>query len=279
MSLLKFIKMHGCANDYIYVDCFSQTVRDPAALARRLSDRHTGVGGDGVILICPSEIADGRMRMFNADGTEGNMCGNGVRCVGAYLLRHGYAKGGEARVETRAGMRLIVQETPELFTVNMGAPVFEPEKVPVAGFASPAVDVPVTLGGVERRMTAVSMGNSHCVVFVPEVETLDVAALGREMEAKPLFPEGVNTEFLQVIDGTHLAMRVWERGSGETMACGTGSCASVAAATLKGLCLRDTDIDVKLLGGTLTIRWTPETMFMTGNAVEVFTGEIEAPEA
>lgn len=279
MSLLKFTKMHGCANDYIYIDCFHQKVRDPAALARRISDRHTGVGGDGVILICPSEIADGQMRMFNADGTEGNMCGNGVRCVGAYLLRHGYAKGGGALVETRAGTRLIEQKTPELFTVNMGAPVFEPEKVPVAGFSSPAVYVPVTLGGEERRMTAVSMGNPHCVVFVPEVETLDVAALGREMEAKPLFPAGVNTEFLQVVDETHLAMRVWERGSGETLACGTGSCASVAAAAMQGLCPRDTDIAVRLLGGTLTIRWTPETMFMTGNAVEVFTGEIEAPEA
>lgn len=273
---LKFTKMHGCANDYIYIDCFHQTVDDPAALARRLSDRHTGVGGDGVILICPSDIADGRMRMFNADGTEGAMCGNGVRCVGAYLLRHGYAKNGAAMVETGAGLRRIEQKTPELFTVNMDAPGFAPEKIPVAGFDAPAIGVPVTLGGIERRMTAVSMGNPHCVVFVPDADlgTLDVAGLGREMESKPLFPVGVNTEFLQVIDETHLAMRVWERGSGETLACGTGSCACVAAATLAGHCKRDTDIEVKLLGGTLLIRWTPDTMFLTGNAVEVFTGEV-----
>lgn len=277
MSVLRFTKMHGCANDYIYVDCFHQTVEDPAAAARRLSDRHTGIGGDGMILICPSERADGRMRMFNADGSEGSMCGNGVRCVGAYLLRHGYAKSGEAVVETGAGLRRIVQKTPELFTVNMGAPEFDPKKVPVAGYDAPAVYVPVTLGGEERRMTAVSMGNTHCVVFVHSVAELDVAALGREMEAKPLFPQGVNTEFLQVIDETHLAMRVWERGSGETLACGTGSCASVAAAAMQGLCPRDTDIDVRLLGGTLTIRWTQDTMFMTGNAVEVFTGEVTLP--
>ncbi len=270
---LQFTKMHGCANDYIYIDCFHQGVEDPAALARRLSDRHTGVGGDGVILICPSDAADGRMRMFNADGTEGNMCGNGVRCVGAYLLRHGYA-GGAAVVETRAGLRRIEQKTAELFTVDMGAPEFAPEKVPVAGYDKPVIDAPVTLGGLARRMTAVSMGNPHCVVMVPAVEPLDVGALGREMESKPLFPEGVNTEFLQVIDETHLAMRVWERGSGETLACGTGSCASVAAASMMGLCPRDTDIAVRLLGGTLTIRWTADTMFLTGNAVEVFTGEV-----
>ena len=274
MKKLEFTKMHGCGNDYIYIDCFRQTVNDPAALARRLSDRHKGVGGDGVILICPSDAADAKMRMFNADGSEGKMCGYGVRCVAEYLFRHGYARGGAADVETLAGTKRIVRKSPGLLTVDMGAPVFEPEKIPLKGFDAPAIDAPVTADGEMLRMTCVSMGNPHCVIFVENPGAVDLPRLGGAIERGPWFPEGVNTEFVRREDAANLVMRVWERGSGETLACGTGACASVAAAVQNGLCARDTDVEVRLLGGTLTIRWTADTILMTGEAVEVFSGSV-----
>ncbi len=275
MGKLFFTKMHGCGNDYLYVDCFRQTVREPEALARRLSDRHKGVGGDGVILICPSDTARAKMRMFNADGSEGKMCGNGVRCVAEYLFRHGYAQGGAVDVETLAGIKHIVRKAPGLLTVDMGAPEFAPKAIPLAGFDAPAVDAPVTVEGMALRMTCVSMGNPHCVVFVEDPGAVDLPRLGGAIARGPWFPEGVNVEFVHRADETHLVMRVWERGSGETLACGTGACASVAAAVQNGLCRRDADIDVRLLGGTLTIRWTADTILMTGEAVEVFEGTVE----
>ena len=267
MGKLDFTKMHGCGNDYVYIDCFKQDVEAPELLARTLSDRHKGVGGDGVILICPSETADAKMRMFNADGSEGRMCGNGVRCVAEYLFRHGYASGTAADVETLSGVKHIVRREPGLLTVDMGAPELAPEKIPVTGFAKPVVNELVEVNGGAVRMTCVSMGNPHCVVYVPDTAGLNLPVLGGAMEHSKWFPECVNTEFIQILDETHLKMRVWERGSGETMACGTGACAAVVASVLNGHCKKDTDVDVLLLGGTLTIRYTGDTVLMTGNAV------------
>lgn len=275
MERLEFTKMHGCGNDYIYFDCFRQTVKEPEALARHLSDRHKGIGGDGVILICPSDAADAKMRMFNADGSEGKMCGNGVRCVAEYLFRHGYAQGGAVNIETLAGTKHIVRRAPGRLTVDMGAPVFEPKAIPLAGFEAPAVGVQLLADEKKLRMTCVSMGNPHCVIFVADPDAVDLPRLGGMLEHSAWFPEGVNTEFVRREDATHLTMRVWERGSGETMACGTGACAAVAAAVKNGLCARDTEVEVRLLGGTLSIRQTADTVLMTGEAVEVFTGTVE----
>ena len=274
---LSCTKMQGCGNDYIYIDCFCQTVADPAHLARVLSDRHKGVGGDGVILICPPETAgnDARMRMFNLDGSEGKMCGNGVRCVAEYLFLHGMAKGGAVNIETLSGTKRIARKAPGMLTVDMGAPVLDPKKIPVAGFAKPVVDELVEINGGGVRITCVSMGNPHCVIFVPGVQGLDVAQRGSMMEYSKWFPEGVNTEFIEVLSETHLKMRVWERGSGETLACGTGASAAVVAAVLCGRCPKGKDVDVELLGGTLSINYTGDTVLMTGEAVEVFRGVVE----
>lgn len=272
---LQFTKMHGCGNDYIYVNCFAQEVSELSAHAMRLSDRHKGVGGDGVIYIFPSEVADAKMRMFNMDGSEGKMCGNGVRCVAEYLFTHGMATGDTVRVETLSGVKTIVRKAPGLLTVDMGAPELAPEKVPVTNFKKPVIDKLVEVSGGGVRITCVSMGNAHCVTFVQDTASLNMPALGAQFAQSKLFPEGVNVEFVKVIDETHLAMRVWERGSGETLACGTGTCASVVAACLCGHCKKNTDVDVMLLGGTLTIRYTGDTVLMTGEAVTVFEGSVE----
>lgn len=275
---LQFTKMHGCGNDYVYIDCFSQTVPNPAALAVQLSDRHKSIGGDGVILICPSEVADAKMRMFNLDGSEGKMCGNGVRCVAEYLFLHGMAKGGAADVETLSGIKHIVRKAPGFLTVDMGAPELTPQKIPIAGFTEPVIDQLVEVNGGGVRITCVSMGNPHCVVFVPDTGALNMPALGAQFSNLKLFPEGVNVEFVQVHDDTHITMRVWERGSGETLACGTGACASVVAACLCGHCKRDTDVQVSLLGGTLDVRYAQDTVYMTGNAVTAFRGVVTVGE-
>ena len=276
MGKLDFTKMHGCGNDYVYIDCFKQDVEAPELLARTLSDRHKGVGGDGVILICPSETADAKMRMFNADGSEGRMCGNGVRCVAEYLFRHGYASGTAADVETLSGVKHIVRREPGLLTVDMGAPELAPEKIPVTGFAKPVVNELVEVNGGAVRMTCVSMGNPHCVVYVPDTAGLNLPVLGGAMEHSKWFPEGVNTEFIQILDETHLKMRVWERGSGETWACGTGTCATVAALTELGICPAGEDVHVQLRGGELTIRVLPgKQLLMTGAAETVCEGTTE----
>lgn len=276
MGKLDFTKMHGCGNDYVYIDCFTQDVEAPELLARTLSDRHKGVGGDGVILICPSETADAKMRMFNADGSEGRMCGNGVRCVAEYLFRHGYASGTAADVETLSGVKHIVRREPGLLTVDMGAPELAPEKIPVTGFAKPVVNELVEVNGGAVRMTCVSMGNPHCVIFLDEdIDGLDLERIGPKFEHHALFPERVNTEFVNVLPDGTLKMRVWERGSGETWACGTGACAVGVAAVLTGRAQKGEDITVHLRGGDLTVRYTDQTVFMTGAATTVFKGEIE----
>lgn len=276
---LPFVKMHGCGNDYIYFDCLKHTVPKPASLAKQLSDRHFGIGGDGIVLICPSSVAAARMRMYNADGSEGKMCGNAIRCVGKYLYDSGYCKKRQITVETASGIKTlqmqIVGSRAVGATVDMGPPVWRPEQIPVDLPGARIVGTPVKVGGRRYEITCLSMGNPHCVVFLPAVEQLDLISLGRDFERSGLFPQGVNTEFVQVLGPDQLRMRVHERGSGETLACGTGACAAVCAAVAAGLCARNTEVQVQLRGGALTVRYAPETVYMTGPAEVAFTGTAE----
>lgn len=274
--LKKFTKMHGAGNDYIYFDCLKEEFPDPSSAAVRLSDRHKGIGGDGIVLICPSSVADARMRMFNADGSEGNMCGNAIRCVGKYLFDNGIVKKHSLDIETKSGIKhLFLYEKDgktDRVRVDMGAASFEPQAIPVCS-SQPIVGKRMSVAGGEYEITCVSMGNPHCVLFLPP-DGLDLEKLGPKFENDPLFPERVNTEFVQKIGENALKMRVWERGSGETMACGTGACAAAAAACACGICERGKDILVRLRGGDLVIN-VSDTVTMTGEAVTVFTGEIE----
>jgi len=278
MARLPFVKMHGIGNDYVYVDCFTHTVADPAALAQRLSPRRTGVGSDGLILICPSSVADCRMEMYNADGSRGEMCGNGIRCVGKYVFEHGLSTANPMRVETDAGIKMLHFEPRagrvDRITVDMGAPILDGPRIPVASEGR-VVDAPLDIGGHSYRITCVSMGNPHCVLFLPEVEELDLPRLGPQFEQHPFFPRRVNTEFVRVDAPTLLRMRVWERGSGETAACGTGACAALVAAVLTQRAERGATL--RLNGGDLDIEWraADDHVYMTGGAEEVFRGEIE----
>lgn len=277
MALLRFTKMHGIGNDYVYVDCFSQSVADPAGLSRRVSPRRTAVGADGLILICPSTAADCRMEMYNADGSRGEMCGNGIRCVGKYVYDHGLVRRDTLRIETDAGIKQLrlhaVDGRVATVTVDMGTPILDGPRIPVAA-AGHVVNAPLPVGDQTYQITCVSMGNPHCVIFCDEVETLALAELGPRFEFHPFFPQRVNTEFIQILSRRELRMRVWERGSGETAACGTGACAAVVAAVLNGK--TDRQAVVHLNGGDLMIEWsTDDHIFMTGPAEEVFSGEID----
>ena len=276
---LPFVKMQGCGNDYIYIDCFEETVEDPETLARRLSDRRFGIGGDGVVLICPSGVADARMRMFNLDGSEGLMCGNAIRCVGKYLHDVRCVDKTEVTVETRSGikqLRLILKDgLVDEAEVDMGKARLTPGAIPVALPGESVVDCPVSMAGGDYRITCVSMGNPHCVVFCDRPDTLRLEEVGPRFEHDPLFPERVNTEFVRVVNRTTLRMRVWERGNGETWACGTGACAAVAAAVENGYCQKDTDVTVQVRGGDLVVRYTDQGITLTGNARLVYTGEME----
>ena len=285
---LRFTKMSACSNDYIYINCFDQrnVVASPEFLSIFLSDRHNGVGGDGVILICPSHIADAQMRMFNLDGSEGLMCGNGIRCVAKYLFDKGIAKGekvGEGRyvlhIDTKSGVKECTVITKNglvsKVTVDMGKAELSPEKIPVRLEGDKVVDKPISIGGNVYRITCVSMGNPHCTVFVPSVDKLDLEDIGPKFEHDPMFPERVNVGFVEVIDQHTLKARIWERGSGETMACGTGTCAAVVAATLNGYCQKGKDIRVILKGGELKINYTDERVLMTGKAEKIYDGVVE----
>ena len=285
---LKFTKMSACSNDYIYINCFDpeNKVSSPEFLSIFLSDRHNGVGGDGVILICPSQVADAEMRMFNLDGSEGLMCGNGIRCVAKYLFDNGIAKGekiGEGRyvlhIDTKSGVKECVLITKNglvsKVTVDMGKAELAPEKIPVRLEGDQVVNKPISIGGNVYRITCCSMGNPHCTVFVPSVDKLDLEDLGPKFEHDPMFPERVNVGFVEVIDQHTLKARIWERGSGETMACGTGTCAAVVAATLNGYCEKGKDIRVILKGGELKINYTDERVLMTGKAEKVYDGVVE----
>ena len=276
---LNFTKMHGCGNDYIYIDCFNQTVADPAALSIRLSKPHFGIGADGIILIEPSERADAAMRIFNQDGSEGKMCGNGIRCVGKYLYDSGRVPKEALTVDTKSGVKTlhltVENHKVSQVRVDMGPAELSAKKIPVEIQSEQVVDYPVVIDGISRRITCVSMGNPHCVVFCPDPDSIELEKTGPVFENSPLFPEQTNTEFVRVIDDHTLQMRVWERGSGETLACGTGACASAVAAVLNGYCKKGEDILVHLRGGALTIRYTDETVWMTGPAETVFTGEVD----
>ena len=274
--------MHGCGNDYVYVNCLTETVEHPEEVARFVSDRHFGIGSDGLILIRPSKVADFEMAMYNADGSRGEMCGNGIRCVGKYVYDYGLTDQTTVRIETLAGIKTleltVADGKVQQVRVNMGAPILEATEIPAVFPASPIVSEPLTVGDQTYAVTCVSMGNPHCVAFMDEdVRTLDLEKIGPGFEHHAAFPKRVNTEFVNVLDETHLRMRVWERGSGETLACGTGTCATVVAAVLCGHVPADTEIEVELLGGTLRILWDRESnlVYMTGPATVVYEGEID----
>lgn len=278
-SIRKFTKMQGTGNDYIYFNCIGNPIVNPEGLAVRLSDRHFGVGADGIILICDSQVADVKMRMFNADGSEGKMCGNGIRCVAKYCYDNAIVNKKEMQIETLSGIKNISIKTQngvaKVITVDMGKAKLKPKNVPVKLEGDDVIARKCAVGNKEYDITCVSMGNPHCVVFVSNVEGLNLAKIGPAFEESPLFPEGVNVEFVKVIDAHTLKMRVWERGSGETYSCGTGACAAAVAAVLNGHSNKNEDITVKLLGGDLTVRYTDKGVLMSGNAVKVYDGEVE----
>lgn len=275
---MKFTKMQGLGNDYVYVNCFKEKIDNPPELARRISDRHFGVGSDGLIMINPSDKADFEMEMYNADGSRGEMCGNGIRCVAKYVYDYGLTDKKHISVETLGGIKyldLTVEEGKvKMVKVDMGKPELEPLKIPVKASGDKAVDEPILVGGNEYRMTCVSMGNPHAVIFIGcDVREFPLEEIGPKFENHERFPNRVNTEFVRVIDRRTAEMRVWERGSGETLACGTGACAVAVACALNGF--TEDEVTVRLLGGDLQIRWDREkdTVFMTGPAEVVFDGE------
>ena len=276
---MKFYKMHGIGNDYIYFDCMKEELENLNELSIRLSDRHFSIGGDGIILLCKSSVADCKMRMFNADGSEGKMCGNGIRCVGKLAHDLGYIKGDRCTVETLSGIKTLqfTLDKDNLVSevkVNMGKAELSAEKIPSKYTGEKVVAEPLTIGSETYEITLVSMGNPHCVLF-QDPDTADVEGVGRLIENHPVFPERVNVEFIKVIGKNHLKMRVWERGSGETLACGTGACAAVVASCLNGYTQKGEEVTVSLLGGDLKITYTDEAVYMTGGATLAFIGEIE----
>lgn len=280
---LHFYKMQGIGNDYVYVNAMEKSLPNPSSLAKTVSDRHFGIGSDGLILLLPSTVADVRMQMFNADGSEGKMCGNGIRCVGKLAYELGICKSPSMMVETLSGIKTLKLKVEEdevvSVCVDMGSPSMEIEKVPVRYTERRMVEAPLTVGGMTYAITCVSMGNPHAVIFTDGIDDLNLEKIGPGFEHHEIFPENVNTEFVEVLDEHLLKMRVWERGSGETLACGTGACASVVAACLTGRCPRHEDIDVQLRGGVLSIRWDNDRVWMTGPAKLVFTGDIEIRDA
>ena len=277
---MKFTKMQGIGNDYIYVNCFEEKVDDPERVSQIVSDRHFGIGGDGLVLIMPSDKADFRMRMFNADGSEGNMCGNATRCIGKFVYDNGLTSKTEITLETRSGIKYLTlyPENGKVKTVlvNMGKAVLTPVDIPMKAEGESFINKPVEVLGNEVYITAVSMGNPHAVTYVDDVAALDLEKIGPAFENHPIFPERVNTEFIKVLDSHTIQMRVWERGSGETWACGTGACAAAVASVKNGYFRNGEEITVKLRGGDLFITYnTDGTVLMRGAAETVFTGEID----
>lgn len=276
---MKFTKMHGCGNDYVYVNAMENEVRNPEQVAVKVSDRHFGIGSDGLILICDSDVADFRMRMFNADGSEGKMCGNGVRCIAKYVYDNKLTDKTEISLETLGGIKYLKLQVEKgkvtQVTVDMGEPVLDGLLIPVMIDKNPVVSEPIMIQDQRYEMTCVSMGNPHAVVLVEDTQKFPIEQVGPFFEKNSVFPEGVNTEFVQVLSPSEINMRVWERGSAETMACGTGACASVVACFLLGVTGRE--VTVHLLGGDLKIRYDEESnhVFMTGPATTVFEGEID----
>ena len=275
---MKFTKMQGLGNDYVYVNCFQEKIENPVETAIKVSNRNFGIGSDGLIMINPSKVADCEMEMYNADGSRSEMCGNGIRCVGKYVYDYGIAKKERISVETLAGIKYldftIENDKVKLVKVDMGSPELVPENIPVIAEGDSAIDEPIVVDGVEYHMTCVSMGNPHAVVYIDDVKGLDIEKVGPKFENHERFPRRVNTEFVRVIDRNTVEMRVWERGSGETLACGTGACAVAVASILNGL--TEDKVTVRLLGGDLQIEWdrAENKVYMTGPAEVSFDGEI-----
>ena len=278
---MKFTKMQGIGNDYVYVNCFEETVKDPAAVARYVSDRHFGIGSDGLILIKPSDIADCEMDMYNLDGSQGAMCGNGIRCVAKYVYDYGIVKKENISVSTKSGIKYLDLTVRNgkvaLVRVNMGSPVLTASQIPVVSSTEEMINAPLKVNGETYYITAVSMGNPHAIVYMTDVDHLDIGEIGPYFENHMAFPDRVNTEFVEVLDDHTLKMRVWERGSGETLACGTGACAVTVASILNGHVDGEKPVTVKLLGGDLEIFWDRQEnlVYMTGPAATVFDGEID----
>jgi diaminopimelate epimerase len=278
VMVMKFTKMQGCGNDYVYVDCFNNpTPKDPAKTAIAVSDRHFGIGSDGLILITPSELGDARMRMFNADGSESEMCGNGLRCVAKYVYDHGIAKKTKLKLETGRGVLSVDLEVDgdkvRRATIDMGEPILDAEKIPTTLQGSPPKDAPLHVGNDLFQATCISMGNPHCVIFVDEITDRHILELGPKIEKSAAFPRRVNVEFIQVKSRSEAVMRVWERGSGETLACGTGAAAVAVAGILTHRF--DRKVKIHLRGGDLELHWSEKDnhVYLTGPAVEVFSGE------
>ncbi len=276
---MKFAKMHGIGNDYVYINCFEEKVKKPQELAQFVSNRHFGVGSDGLVLILPSSKADFRMRMFNPDGSEAEMCGNAIRCVGKYVYDNRMTNKKTISVETLAGIKVLemtagTDDRITVIKVDMGEPILSPRDIPVDSDLERFIDQPIIVLDKEYKVTCVSMGNPHAVTYVSDVDSFPLETVGPALENHPLFPRKVNAEFVEVKGKTHLKMRVWERGTGETLACGTGACAVMVASCLNGITERKATID--LLGGSLSIEWDSEDnhVYMTGSATTVFTGEL-----
>ena len=273
---MEFTKMQGLGNDYVYVNCFKEKVENPSEMAVKASDRHFGIGSDGLILIKPSDVADFEMEMYNADGSRGEMCGNGIRCVAKYVYDYGLTDKTSISVETLGGIKYLDLTVEHgkvtLVKVDMGTPILKPELIPIVAKGETVIDEPIMVGGKEYHMTGVSMGNPHDVVFMDDIKNLDIEKIGPLFENHERFPNRINTEFVNVIDRHTAQMRVWERGSGETLACGTGACAVAVACILNGL--TENTVTVKLLGGDLQIEWDREkdTVYMTGPAAVSFDG-------
>lgn len=278
----KFTKMHGCGNDYVYVNGFTETIENPEQAAIFVSDRHKGIGSDGLIMILPSDVADFKMKMYNADGSEGAMCGNGVRCIAKYVYDYGLTDKTTVSLETNAGIKQLYLTVENgkvsMVRVDMGHPILTAKEIPVVAESEQVIDAPIEVGGISYHMTCVSMGNPHAVVFVPDTERLPLHEIGPLFEYHKAFPDRVNTEFVQILDRKNVNMRVWERGSGETLACGTGTCATVVACVLNDL--TENEITVHLRGGDIIVSYDRNTdvVTMTGPATVVFDGEIEIPD-
>lgn len=277
---MKFTKMHGAGNDYIYVNGFEETIKDRNAFSIKVSDRHFGIGSDGLIVVDPSEVADCKMDMYNADGSQGKMCGNGVRCVAKFVYDNGIVNKEDIAIETLSGIKYIKVTVKDgkvvAARVNMGKPILKADEIPTKFEGETVVSQKLSIGEKDYDVTCVSMGNPHCILYVDDVKTLDLEKIGPDFENHEMFPDRINTEFIHIISDTEFDMRVWERGSGETLACGTGACAATVASVLNGYCKRNTDIKVNLIGGTLTVNWTDGgDVYMTGPAETVCTGEID----
>ena len=279
MKSLEFTKMHGAGNDYIYINGFTQHIENPADIAIKLSDRHFGIGSDGIVIIHPSKIADFRMQMLNSDGSEAEMCGNASRCVGKYVFDSGLTNKKEIKLETKAGIKHISllegNETVRNVTVDMGEPILDPALIPVNIDIKPVLNYPIDIDGKIWKISCISMGNPHAVIFTEGIKDMDLAVIGPKFEKHSIFPKKTNTEFIEIVNRETLNMRVWERGAGETLACGTGACASAVAAVLNNYC--DRNITIHLLGGDLHIEWRESNnhVYMTGEAVTVFKGTVQ----